>query len=324
MRKSWPLSIDEVPLGLARRSSPWSPSCESCLLAEVCALQHTTLSCDHSRLRGADDSLLPGTPGWRRAVARLHGLSIEVPIHTPDVGDLPAEIPRVKLDRRLSGFEHTLEAICVSTEHVWSRGHLRTKHQVLKACGLSSSPTTVLAVTGRDQHLNKVKLSFERFRLEVVDAGYDLVLGPGLSVWDGVLPSTNTVAVAQSARMTTTLASLGAPVVPAALFYQGFELMELAESLRESGPHPVVWIDLQTARVGRRWQGYLEELSILQGLVPELRFIAYGVHDPGRIASLRARLNVICTISAYDYARSAATAPGQLFAESFDSRRRQG
>lgn len=315
MKTLWPTSVAELPLGLRRKPSLWSPTCASCHLTTECNLSFTTVSCDVAGKRGANTDLLPGTPKWREALAELGGLKIELPKASCWVDDLPTQVERVKRDRRLAGFDGP---ICISSEHAWGDGRLLTKEEVLKACGLSSPRFVVLAVTGRDRHLRKVKRSFASFREQLATADYDIVLGPALSVWDRALPSANTIATVQSARMSMTLAASGVPIVPALTWYQGFELTELINALQETEPHPVGWIDVQTARVGMRWAGLLDELSFLQESVPGLRVIAYGVHSPSRIADLKDRTDLICAISAYNYTYSATTAPGDLFYESFD------
>ena len=53
---------------------------------------------------------------------------------------------------------------------------------------------------------------------------------------------------------------------------------------------------------------------------PGLRVIAYGVNAESRLMDLNARVNLICSISMDKYIKNAATAPGDLFAQSFDPR----
>ena len=130
----------------------------------------------------------------------------------------------------------------------------------------------------------------DAFCASAVEAGFDLVLGPRFSTWDGDPPIHNRIMLSASLRITSRLAMRGLNVVPPAGWYQQNDLLDMAEALNRSDVR-LAWIDVQTASRSR-WPAMMHSLDLLQQLCPQLALIAVGVQSSDRLEDLAARPSV--------------------------------
>ena len=300
-------STADWPIGLSQRLQLTSPSCGECVLSARCGLSGTTLQCRPTSPRldrywnhlrsGERDALVPSGSGWVEAVERTDQLSWDFNARFAAPSRVPPLMAQVRPESRLALGPQPGRAVCLSLDRSGQRGRtLRSRDDVLERNSLPADTDVYFAVRGRDPKLRRFVQSFRWYTEQIKTAGYDYVLGPALSAYDGDPPAHNYLQAVLSSRLAAELARSGIPVIPAMVWYQQMEASDVTDKILANGILDV-WVDLATPNQGDCGLGAIQELAWIAERIPSTKIIVYGVASESRMNEFAKIPNVAGFIS---------------------------
>ena len=190
-----------------------------------------------------------------------------------------------------------MQWVAVGLGQVLLYGQVRIlpKVEFVKSTGLDLATKIVLVITGEDDDLSTLGEDPVALTTAVAAAGYDLVLAPAFSAWDGHSGLHNRLQIVYCDRYATTLAGAQVATIYPAVWYRRADMHDLARAVQANPSIGLVWLDWQTVSRGQAWERVLRELDEVASLVPGVGFIINGVGE--RRTALWEREYVACVIS---------------------------
>ena len=277
-----------------------SKACSACPLRSGCDIRGTGLQCKTIPILAGD--IQPGSPEAALWVERLGhdlALSAQGQFASPR---LPQAIPRLTRQKAARVAAQGLQWVAVALNEVLLQRQPRIlpKSEFIKSTGLDPATSVMLVMTGEDEDLSALGDKREALTADVAAASYDLVLAPAFSVWDGHSGFHNRVQITYCDRYATAFANAGIPTIYPAVWYRRADMCDLARVVQANPSISAMWMDWQTVSHGKAWDRVLREFDELASLVPDVRFIIYGVGQSRR-PDLWKRTSVACVISSGEF-----------------------
>ena len=271
-----------------------SEACGACPLRVGCDLRGTALQCTSIPiLEGEIQPESPDATLWMKQFGHDLALGAQGQFASPR---LPQAIPRLTRQKASGVAAQGLPWVAVALGQVL-QGHPRVlpKSEFIKSTGLDPATKIVLVMTGKDEDLSTLGDGQQDLIAAVAAAGYDLVLAPAFSVWDGYSGFHNRLQIVYCDRYATAFANAGIPTIFPAVWYRRADMYDLARAVRANPSIRALWLDWQTVSRGKAWDRVLREFDELASLVPDVRFIINGVGE--RRSALWERGSVMSVIS---------------------------
>lgn len=277
-----------------------SEACSACPLRNGCDLRGTSLQCTSIPILGGD--IQPETPDAHLWMDRLgHDLAVGAQGHFASLR-LPQAIPRLTRQKAAGVAAQGLQWVAVGLGHVLLEGPKRVlpKSKFVGSTGLDPRTKLALVMTGEDDAMARLGNEPSGLIAAVARAGYDLVLAPAFSVWDGHSGLHNRLQIVFCDQYASALADAGIPTVYPAVWYRHADMYEVAVAIQLNPSIRLAWLDFQTVSHGRSWARALDELDEFARLVPDVGLIVYGVGEHRR-PDLWKRDHVVCVISSGEF-----------------------
>jgi hypothetical protein len=290
----------DMPAGMVGYTRSEPAVCFACGLRDACGLRFDSRGCEsrphgeawpRNRVTGEVRRVLqPDLPGWYRALRTTGGLEHRLVGHFADP-QLPRIVHCVPPQAAVGFSVSRLSTVAVSLTHVLrpASSRVRSRAELLEAMNLPATTRLILVGSGRDHVMAPLFEEPALMATRIAEAGFDLVLSPAFSVWRGDPASMNRLLAVRSSDFACRLAARGSSVVPAAVWYQGCDLVNFVEAVRNHGSISTVWVD------GGSWRGHqkragLAELRLFLRLCPDVKVVLCGVLAPEVVAAAPAEV----------------------------------
>lgn len=296
-------SSNGSPITETRQGAFPSGLCGVCPLAANCDVLGTDHQCGTISLLPGD--IQPGTPlGWEW-IAHERGLDLRLVGHfvSPVI---PQAIPRICPQEAAGIATQGVPYVAVGLQGVLHANgtRVRSRQEIIVAGKLDPSVPVILVMAGKDATMSLLGNARSELIASIAEAGYDLVLAPHFSVWDGHSPFHNRTQIVNCDRFASDLAAADIPTIPVAAWYRETDMRDLAKAVNANPSIRVMWIDWQTIPGGQTaWERALHEFDQFAAMVPGVRFIINGVGSTRR-ESLWERDSVLAVISSREFVRN--------------------
>lgn len=298
--------------------SPITETSQGAFPRELCGMCPLSANCD---VRGRehqcgtipllDDDIQPGTTealAWEESLGGF-GLRMEGQFASPD---LPQAIPRV-YPQHAAGIatgDVTWMAVALGDVLRDDGKCVRSRREIVAAGRLDPAMHLVLVMASNDAVMSSLGNARSALTASIAEAGYDLVLAPHFSVWDGHSPFHNRTQIVYCDRYASALAQADIPTIPVAAWHREVDMRDLAAAVRANPSIRVMWLDWQTISCAdTAWERALVELDQFAALVPDVRFIVNGV-GKARRQCLWERRSVLAVISLHEFLSNVRTNRG--------------
>ena len=287
------------PITETRQGAFPSGLCGVCPLAANCDVLGTEHQCGTiPRLPG---DIQPGTPlGWEW-IAHDGGLDLRLVGHF-ESPVIPRAIPRICPQEAAGIATQGVPYVAVGLQGVLRANgtRVRSRQKIVEAGKLDPSVPVVLVMAGKDATMSLLGNARSELIASIAEAGYDLVLAPHFSVWNGHSPFHNRTQIVNCDRFASDLAAADIPTIPVAAWYREVDMRDLAKAVNDNPTIRVMWIDWQTIPGGQSMEPALREFDRFAAMVPGVRFIINGVGRTRR-ESLWERDSVLAVISSREF-----------------------
>ena len=273
--------------------------CQACPLRVGCNIRGTVRQCAAIPL--VLDDIQPGTQEALEWEECLDGFDHRMVGAFKSV-NLPQAIPRIGFQSAAGNATRGISWVAVELEEALRDNGKRVLARAdIVRDRLDPDIHIVLVMAGKDAAMSSLGNARSELIASIADAGYDLVLAPLFSVWDGHSPFHNRTQIVYSDRFASDLAAADIPTIPGAAWYPGTDIYDLAEAVNANPSIRVMWLDWQTIPCGQAaWERALREFDEFAALVPGVSFIINGVGEVRR-ADLWKRGSVLAVISSQEF-----------------------
>lgn len=292
-------SSNGSPITETRQGAFPSGLCGVCPLAAHCDVLGTEYQC--GTILPRDGNLQPGTPEALEWEERLGGFALKM-AGAFEWLNLPRAIPRIYPQNAAGIATRDVSWAAVALGDVLRGGGkcVRSRQEIVAAGSLDPAIHLVLMMAGEDAAMSLLGSAPPELIASIAEAGYDLVLAPHFSVWDGHSPFHNRVQIVYCDRYASALAQAEIPTIPVAAWYREVDMRDLAGAVNANPSIRVMWLDWQTIPQGQTaWERALHELDQFAAMVPGVRFIINGVGT--RRESLWERDSVLAVVSSHEF-----------------------
>ena len=271
--------------------------CQACPLRVGCNIRGTVRQCAAIPL--VLDDIQPGTQEALEWEECLDGFDHRM-VGAFESVNLPQAIPRIGFQSAAGNATRGISWVAVELEEALRDNGKRVLARAdIVRDRLDPDIHIVLVMAGKDAAMSSLGNARSELIASIADAGYDLVLAPLFSVWDGHSPFHNRTQIVYSDRFASDLAAADIPTIPGAAWYPGTDMRDLAEAVNANPSIRVMWLDWQTIPCGQAWERALHEFDQFAAMVPGVRFIINGVAT--RRESLWKQDSVLAVISSHEF-----------------------
>ena len=274
--------------------------CDVCPLRIGCDARGRAQQCATIPLLEGD--IQPGTPEAQEWEDYLGGFDIRMAGAFESL-NLPWAIPRIGSQNAVENATRGVSWVAVSLkEALRDNGKRVLARSDIVNDRLDPDTHIMLVMAGKDKDdvMSSLGNAPSGLIASIAEAGYDLVLAPHFSVWDGHSPFHNRVQIVYCDRYASALAQADIPTIPVAAWYREVDMRDLAGAVNANPSIRVMWLDWQTIPQGQTaWERALHELDQFAAMVPGVRFIINGVGT--RRESLWERDSVLAVVSSHEF-----------------------
>lgn len=293
-------SSNGSPITETRQGAFPSGLCGMCPLVANCDVLGTEHQC--GTIPPREGNLQPGTPEALEWEERLGGFALRM-AGAFEWLNLPRAIPRIQ-PQTAAGFatqDVSWAAVALRGVLHGDGKHVRSRREIVAAGRLDPAIHLMLVMAGDDATMSLLGNARSELIASIAEAGYDLVLAPHFSVWDGHSPFHNRVQIVYCDRYASALAQADVRTIPVAAWHRETDMRDLAKAVNANPSIRVMWIDWQTISCAdTAWERALREFDQFLAMVPGVRFIINGVGRTRR-ESLWERDSVLAVISSREF-----------------------
>jgi hypothetical protein len=262
--------------------------CPTCDYEPFCGAADTEFACAPrwgDRDYGGLHVIHPSHPDRDRHMASVRGPDfMTVRARRVDVPMLPAYLPQIRMRRGLRGSLTERIYGIRGWEVIGKRQKLLRADQIRAELGLQPTQKLVLILFDDDVLLERLWQEAEVLLGDLVDARFDLVVGPSYSIYEPRPRLEHLFNFKRALEVFARCQQLLIPAIPRGGWYTEFDVRRLADWLNANRVVRWLGIDLQTLREPTEWSAVLHGFQSLDALTG--RRLRYLVNGPTTVARI--------------------------------------